>query len=283
MDLHIIRKEIIDILVIKRKSINLSFIEDTHTYYMSDLNGNIKDNYPSVSKVLKNFYIPFPEQEISLRKAKGDLIEQQRLLEEWRMAGEYSTNMGSRVHYLLEQHLVSLYGSYKDVRKPIFECDDNQIYSSNNMINAGYDFISLMHDRNIVLLDTEMVLGSPELGYTGQPDKVWLYNNNGNLGLICTDWKTNQPKNFEVHWYTKQMLAPFEKYHDTSLSHYYLQLPLYVRLLLNMLKGTKYENIKFLGAVIVLLKDDGTFQEYKIPKDIINKVFDLNFPYILSK
>lgn len=283
MDLHKIRKEILDILDIKRKSINLSFIEDTHTYYMSDLNGDIKDNYPSVSKVLKNFYIPFPEQEISLRKAKGDLIEQQKLLKEWRLAGEYSTNMGSRAHYILEQHLVSLYENYKDVRQPIFECDENQIYVSDNMVKAGCNYIQLMHDRNIVLLDTEMVLGSPELGYTGQPDKVWLYNNNGNIGLIISDWKTNQPKNFEVHWYTKQMLSPFEKYHDTALSHYYIQLPLYVRLLLGMLKGSKYENIKFLGAVIVLIKDDATYKEYKVPKDVINKVFDLNFPYILRK
>ena len=30
-----------------------------------------------------------------------------------------------------------------------------------------------------------------------------------------------------------------------------IQLPLYVRLLLDMLKGTKYENIKVLGAIIV--------------------------------
>ena len=44
-----------------------------------------------------------------------------------------------------------------------------------------------------------------------------------------------------------------------------------------MLKGSKYENIKFVGAVVVLLKDDNTFVEYKVPTDIIHKVMDLNF------
>ena len=32
-----------------------------------------------------------------------------------------------------------------------------------------------------------------------------------------------------------------------------------------MLEGSKYEDKKFLGGVIVLLKDDGTFVEYKVP------------------
>ena len=40
------------------------------------------------------------------------------------------------------------------------------------MIKAGKEFIDIMHSRGAVLLDTEMVLGSPELGYTGQPDKT---------------------------------------------------------------------------------------------------------------
>jgi hypothetical protein len=105
------------------------------------------------------------------------------------------------------------------------------------MIKAGHEFIELMHSRGAVLLDTEMVLGCPHLGYTGQPDKVWLFNKNGELGIIISDYKSNKPKNFESHWYTIPMLKPFEQYDDTALSHYYLQLPFYVRLLLQMLKG----------------------------------------------
>ena len=60
------------------------------------------------------------------------------------------------------------------------------------------------------------------------------------------------------------MYSPFGEYHDTALGHYYLQLPLYARLLLKMLKGTKYENLKLLGCVIVLLKEDCSFQEYNL-------------------
>jgi len=87
---------------------------------------------------------------------------------------------------------------------------------------------------------------------------------------------TNKPKNFEVQFYTKKMFSPFEKYVDTSLTHYYIQLILYVRLLIKMLKGSKYENMKVFGGVVVLLKEDGTFQEYKIPKDISDIVYSLS-------
>jgi len=142
-----------------------------------------------------------------------------------------------------------------------------------------------MLERGAVLLDTEIVLGDPEEQYTGQPDKVWLMMNKekDGFGMVITDWKTNQPKNFEVQYYTGKMYSPFQEIHDNALGHYYLQLPLYARLLKKMLKGTKYENNNFLGGVIVLLKDDGTFVEYKIPPNVINKVMALDISKYISR
>jgi len=72
-----------------------------------------------------------------------------------------------------------------------------------------------------------------------------------------------------------EMLPPFEDYMDTALSHYMIQLPLYIRLFLDMLKGTKYENIKVLGGIIVHLLDTGKFDEYRIPKAFINRVLTM--------
>jgi len=86
---------------------------------------------------------------------------------------------------------------------------------------------------------------------------------------------TNKPKNFQVHAYTEPMLPPFEDHMDTALAHYMIQLPLYIRLFLDMLKGTKYENIKVLGGIIVHLTSDAQLTEYRIPKDFINKVLTM--------
>ena len=35
----------------------------------------------------------------------------QQLIEEWAAAGDYSTNMGSRVHFMLEKKLIEQYST----------------------------------------------------------------------------------------------------------------------------------------------------------------------------
>lgn len=271
-----IAEEIRDLITKKQKELDLSFIEDDHIYYMRDKNGNIRNNFPSVSTVIKQFYTDFPELDKSLEMCENDIFAQDELLKEWRSTADYANNKGSRVHYLLETDLLKQYGSYKEVRKPHFECDEEQTADGNAMIDAGHDFIRQMHRRGAILLDTEMVLGSSDLEYTGQPDKMWImFDKEGNLGIIITDWKTNKPKNFKIQSYTEPMLPPFEDYMDTALSHYMIQLPLYVRLFIDMLKGTKYENIKVLGGIIVHLMSTGRFDEYRIPKTFMDRVLTM--------
>ena len=247
-DLKDIALEIREAIYQKQKEAELSFVEDTHTYFIRGLDGKITSDLPSVSTVLKSFYHPFvPENTKAFQNCLGDKIMEKALLKEWSDKGDYASSMGSRVHYILEQVLVKQYGDYKGVRKPIFECDKEQIDTGDAMIKAGKEFVDLMHKRGAVLIDTETVLGSAELGYTGQPDKLWLMMGKDKMpGLVVTDWKSNQPKNFEVHSYTKIMKPPFEHLWDTALSHYYIQLPLYAKLVLKMLEGSKFGDIKFL-------------------------------------
>jgi hypothetical protein len=278
MDLNLIASEIRDLLEKRREDLELTFVEKEHIYHMKDVDGIVKSNFPSVSKVIKKFYKPFDAEGMALRMSKGDRNAQLQLLSEWKEAGDLSTNMGSRVHFELETDVINRYGNYKEVRQPIFQINEEQQRKSDNMIKAGKEFLDLMLERGGVLLDTEIVLGDPQDGMTGQPDKVWLMENKekDNFGFVITDWKSNQPKNFEVHHYTGKLFPPFNNYHDNALSHYYLQLPLYARLLLKMLKGTKYENNKFLGGVIVLLKDDATFSEYRVPSEVNNIILNID-------
>jgi hypothetical protein len=273
MKLDEIAKEIRDIISRRQQELNLTFEEDEHIYHMVGRN-----DFPSVSKVLKKFYKEFPAEEISYKKANGDYDLQQQYLKEWSEAGTYSTNIGSRVHYYLEKELVDRYGNYKEVRQPIFECDLVQIMKGDAMISAGKKYLDLLRERECVLLDTEMVMGDPDLGYTGAPDKIWLVENKTktDFGFLITDYKTNKPKNFETTSWTEPMYEPFNNYPNTALGHYYLQLPLYGKLLLKMLKGSKYEDKKLYGCIIALLKEDGNFQEFRVPNDVISKVLDID-------
>jgi hypothetical protein len=278
MDLKKIAEEIREILEEKRKELDLSFLEENHLYFMKDVDGKHRNDFPSVSKVLKKFYEPFDAEGIAYKKAGGDLKEMHRLLEEWKNSGDYASNMGSRTHFYLETETINRNGGYKEVREPNYECDIFQQATSDSMIRAGKRYLDLCEKRDLVLLDTEMVLGHPELGYTGQPDKVWLTVNatGDNFGILITDWKTNKEKNFKKNDFTKPMYHPFSDYPSTALGHYYLQLPLYGKLLLKMLEGTKYQDIPLLGCIVVLLKESSDYEEFRVPKPVIKTIFDMD-------
>jgi hypothetical protein len=285
MNLKEIASEIREIVANKQKELQLTFEEDSHTYTMIDLSGELRSDWPSVSKVMKLFYDEFDSDGIAEKKAKGDPEEKARLLKEWGDAGTYSTNLGSRVHFFLEQKSLEMFGIEKEVRQPIFDCDFTQILKGDSMIHAGTDFLELMKERGAVLLDTEMVLGCNEIGYVGQPDKFWLIMNREGteFGLIITDWKTNKKKNFEDNFFTTKMKPPFQKLSNNALGHYFTQLPFYAKLILKMLKGSKYENVKLYGGIIVHLSDDGKFEEFRVPKEVNETILNMNMKQYLKK
>ena len=277
MDLHKVAEEIREILNKKREELKLTFEEDAHKYTMLDLDGNLRTDFPSVSKVMKLFDDEFPTEKKAYEMSGGDPDETERLLAEWAEKGVRSTNMGSRVHYFLEEHVLKEFSINKNVRQPIFDCDIQQLVVSDTMIVAGKNYIELLKQRGCVLLDTEIVLGHPELGYTGQPDKVWLViSTKGEIGILITDWKTNQEKNFIVQKYIKPMRPPFEYLPNNALGHYKTQLPLYGKLLLKMLEGSKYEDIKLLGCIIVRLTEDREYVEYRVDKNTIDTILEMD-------
>ena len=284
MDLKKIAQEIREIISQKQKEFQLTFEEESHTYTMLDLNGELKSDFPSVSKVMKIFYDEFPTEQAAYSKAGGDPDEAERLINEWAELGRKSTNLGSRCHFILEEHTLKEFGIEKEVRQPIFDCDAEQIIKSDSMIVAGKRYIDLLKERGCVLIDTEMVLGHSELGYTGQPDKVWLVvGTNGKVGILITDWKSNRPKNFQTTRYTKNMKAPFQDLPDNALGHYNTQLPFYGKLLLKMLEGTKYEDILLLGCIVVLITDEREYHEYRVSKKTMNTILEMDMKQYLTK
>lgn len=78
------------------------------------------------------------------------------------------------------------------------------------------------------------------------------------------------------------MYPPFQHYKDFALTHYFTQIPLYGRLIMKMLSDSKFADKKFLGGVIALMKDDATYEEFRVPKDIVETVFSLDLtPYVV--
>jgi hypothetical protein len=79
------------------------------------------------------------------------------------------------------------------------------------------------------------------------------------------------------------MKPPFEYLPNNALGHYNTQLPLYGKLLLKMLEGTKYENIKILGCIIVRLTDERDFIEYRVERKTIDTILDMDMKKYLTK
>jgi len=284
MDLKKIAQEIRDIISERQKEFQLTFEEESHKYTMLDDKGDLRSDFPSVSKVMKLFYDEFPTEQAAFNKAGGDPDEAERLVNEWAELGRKSANLGSRCHFFLEEHTLKEFGIDKVVRQPIFDCDAEQIIKSDTMIIAGKRYVELLKERGCVLIDTEIVLGHPELGYTGQPDKVWLViGTNGKVGILITDWKSNKPKNFEVTRYTKKMKKPFEDLPDNALGHYNTQLPFYGKLILKMLEGSKYEDIQLLGCIIVLITEEREYHEHRVSKKTMNKILEMDIKQHLTK
>ena len=284
MNLKEIAQDIRDILSKRRNELNLTFEEEGHEYTMTDVDGMLRKDFPSVSKVMKLFYDEFPTEEAARNKAKGDPYVMQTLLEEWAESGRISTNMGSRVHYELELETLKRHNLKKVVRQPIYECDMAMIMKGDRMIKAGYRFLKLMEERGAVLIDTEIVLGDPEFGYVGQGDTCWIIMNKQKtgFGFIITDYKTNKKKNMETNDFTKPMREPFKYLPNNALGHYNTQLPLYGKLLLKMLKGTKYENIPLLGCIIVHLTDEQEFVEHRVDRKVIDTILNMDIKQRLT-
>ena len=79
LDLKEASIEIREIINNRQKELKLTFEEETHTYTMVDTNNLVKNDWPSVSKIMKYFYTEFDTEGISYKKAKGDLVIQKKL------------------------------------------------------------------------------------------------------------------------------------------------------------------------------------------------------------
>lgn len=264
---HDIRSE----LDIERANRKLSFVEKTHKYSIYDpINERITSNLPSVSSLLKEYYEPFDSLTKSLQMMDGDEDKAAELRMEWQKKGNDATSIGSYTHYKLEQYVWNLFDISKDVRKPYYTLGNSELLEAQGMLKTGVDLIHTIINNGFVPLDTEVVMGSIDLGYFGQCDNIWLGEYKGRIVFLMTDYKTNQTKNFQEAPYNLPMRHPFQELLDTDLSKYYIQQPLYAQLFKDMLKNTIYKDIPFIGFRILHLRDGGN--SIKIPNWVYNEI-----------
>lgn len=269
-----IAKDIRDTLNDVRKKRKLTFKEEEHEYSIFDPSKNkIISDLPSVSTLLKKWYTPFDEVSKSIEMMCGDTELAKDLRDKWNLKGKTASEIGSYVHYKLEQYVWSIFDIDKNLRKPEYDLNEESFLEAIKMLNKGINQVHTIINNGFIPLDTEVVMGSVNLGYFGQCDNIWLGKIKKNIVVLMTDYKTNLEKNFVSQPWNKPMKSPFNHLLDTDLSKYFIQQPLYAQLFKDMLKDTKYSYLDFIGFRIIHTRGEGKI--IKIPTQVYNEVKSL--------
>ena len=272
-------KEVRDALEKFRASVNLTFTEENHRYTCDGI-----DKIVSVSGIVSRYHDGFDAEEVSMRMCGYDMAAAEALRAEWAEKGRVARLTGNYVHYHLEKYLVEEFNLDKEVREPILEgIDDAMIKKGNTLILAGKAQTEAMKKRGGILVDTEVVMGSPECGYVGQCDCAWLGQSpDGSYKLMLTDWKTNKPAKFSESRFTNRLYYPFDASPDNAVGKYSLQIGLYEKLMLSMLKGSSVDDLEFANSIIVSLRQrpKGKYVEYGLDDQMRQLIYQNDFSYV---
>lgn len=192
-----------------------TFIEDGHYYLCNGKRVGI-----STTGLISQYEQEFDCDTISQMVANKRGINQQEVLEEWRIENLHSTIKGSMIHEFAQ----SLWENkeykfdYSNVPK---EIDLERLKSDiKKLIPQAINFYNDYKDM-YELIGCEIYLGDEEFDECGATDIVFLnkYTNE----IIIADFKTNKKIERESFKH-KKMLLPLNKYDDCNYIHYSIQL-----------------------------------------------------------
>lgn len=224
------------------------FDEPTHKYTYKGV------EFKSVSSVLKKYTGTFPANFMAgkvaaKRRREGDyFISADNVLKEWDLKRDIAANFGTLVHYKLEQYAAAKYLIGKVVKPVTIDKSllnvDREI-TANLLVEQGKKWLDKMIESGYELVDTEVMMLNPTIGYSGTVDLLFLKDNK----LVIADWKSNQ-KDITNDDYNNYMLSPLSSMKATTVNKYKIQLNLYKKLM-RAIVPLEVEHL-----IIVHLKED---------------------------
>ena len=208
-----------DINVIKNKIKEVfgkyTFIDNGHYYLCNGKRVGI-----STTGLIGQYENHFDSETISQQVADKRGINQQEVLEEWRIENLYSTIKGSMIHEFAQ----SLWEGKKykfDYSKVPEEIDIDRLKNDiHKLIPQTINFYNDYKDM-YELIGCEIYLGDEDFDECGATDQI-LYNKyTGGIAII--DYKTNKEIKRESYKH-KKMLVPLHKFDDCNYIHYSIQL-----------------------------------------------------------
>jgi len=245
---------------------DLEFIEEGHKYF---LNGQ---QLPSVSEVTHRFCAyPFDSEGQAERYAEKNGETPQYWLDKWKFTNLVATTSGTLTHEYAEG-LGWIRNGHPEFMpescKPKYVKDKNWLIPTRPKEEAVLKFYDeITKDLHFVLAETKVYSNKSKVSEVSQPfcgtfDLLAWYEHptdKDKSGLVVLDWKTNKDlkKDFS-RGMGKFLLPPFNEYYEEPLSYYTLQLNLYSLCLAGV-------GLPPIGARVIWLKDDGTYELIPIP------------------
>lgn len=242
----------------------LRFYEDTHSYISDD-----NTSWTSVTSLVHKYQQPFNAEEMAPKSSRNSRskwykVPVPEILAAWDTERERSTTLGTWYHNKREQGLLS----QGNVIAPIIE-QGIKIAPSQKLVEGIYP-------EHMVYLQSA--------GVCGQSDYVQVIGNK----VIIRDYKTCKEiktKGFS-NWEGKvsKMLAPVQHMDECDLSHYSLQLSIYMYIILrhnpHLQSGDMYiEHVLFEEGS----RDKWDYPIYKQDSNgeyIVKEIIEIPIPYM---
>lgn len=161
-----------DLDELKKHFPGLEFDEPTHTYHVDGV------KYPSVSGLLKNFYVPFDTENVAIGYARKHGFFTQDVLDAWEGNSTIATDRGTIVHLFGEDY----------VKWKYFGIGERPIVGCKQCLGVVQFWNSL--PTYIIPVALEIQMYSKKYGYCGTAD-ILLYNTKTKEYYIA-DYKTNK-------------------------------------------------------------------------------------------
>ena len=177
---------------------------------------------PSATGILKKFVKPFDRDGIAERVAKKEGRTVAEVLAEWDGKGKFSADLGTEVHWLIEQYWLGNHPA----------TTDEWITVSDEAKRRFAAFLDFRQKKlpNLVPIAPELRIFSRKYNGAGTIDLLAYNNRDGKVYIF--DWKTNGKFRTDDERAFDRLLSPFDKYDDNEINNYSLQLSLYKLFLL---------------------------------------------------
>lgn len=258
-------------LIIDTYSNKLKFIEETHQYFLGDVEfdcvSHIVDKWCSINEeeMLEKCAI----KALKYPDYKYFGMTKDEISALWKQSADEACRFGTSVHLFGEGCFYWFTGQDDMIPEGVrSQFTENGPKPTNKHEEAVLRFWNDLPENFVPVLSETKVFNIEGTPYAGTFDILFYYVyevGSDKNGLILMDYKTNASlTNDYARGTNGMMLSPFNDLYEESLSHYYLQFCLY---------QVPIEDLGFrvIGRRLIWLKSDGNYEKIKTP-DISNRL-----------